>query len=181
MNDSFGRIIELGMVVEIAGSCTKKNNGLWVVDQVDTNHIWLERLNKDMRKAKDSPNSTISWPLHSYMNDPWKRREINEYNHQNATIKVLCPWVEPPKKEVSNKISFQKRGIKKGEDYCSCWYHLNQDGSIRIYARHYNQHIPREIGNVKNESDSMTDYFETDSCTLYPNDKYYKEALRCCE
>ena len=180
MNDSFGKTIEIGMVVEISGSCSKKDNGFWVVENTYSDSVYLSKLNKDMSKAKDSATSSNSWPLHSYMNDPCKRREINEYNKLNAKIQVLCPWVEPQKKAFSNTIKFQKKGIKKGEDFCSCWYSLNNDGSIRIYARHYNQHIPREIGNVRNESDSMTDYFETDSCTIYPDSPYYEAALRCC-
>lgn len=181
--DIRGREIKVGVVVEIRNAYGKTHNGLWLVEQShDNGHLWLIKLNKDMRKSKSSsPSSETSWPLHSYMNDPYKRREINQYNEAHAVIEVLCPYVEPEKKPVSNEIRFTKKGIRKGEDYCSCYYWLNRDGSIHISARHYNQHIPREVGDVRNESDSMYDYFETDSCTLHPGDKFYKEALRCCD
>lgn len=179
--DIRGNVIESGFVVEIRNAYGKSHNGLWLVDKAyDNGHLWLHKLNKNMTKAKESPSSSTSWPLHSYMNNPWKRREINSYNEVHAVIEVLCVYKEPKKKPVSDKLRLTKRGIYKGEDYCSCHYWLNNDGSITIYARHYNQHIPREVGEIRNESDSMTDYFETDSCTLYPGDTHYEEALRCC-
>jgi hypothetical protein len=181
MNDSFGNEIQVGMVVEISDSCIKGDNGLWVVTSVYTSEAYCHKLNKDMRKAKDGPHTTVSWPLHTYLNDPYKRHEANRYNEEHARIRVLCPYVEPAPKPVSNDIKIQKRGIKKGNSFCSCYYWKGRDGSIYISARHYNEHIPRELGNVKNDSDAMTDYFETDSLVLTSESPYYQAALRCCK
>lgn len=180
--DINGKEIFENVVVEIRGAYGKKHNGLWYVESShDNGHLWLVKLNKDMSKSKsNSSASSTSWPICSYLNDRQKNREINLYNSLNAVIEVLCPYVEPEKKPVSNELKITKKGIRKGEDYCSCYYYLNRDNSVTILARHYNQHIPREVGDVCNESDGMTDYFETDRCVLHPGDRYYDAALRCC-
>lgn len=180
MNDSFGREITVGVVVEISDSCIKGDNGLWVVTDVYTCEAYCHKLNKDMRKAKEGPHTTVSWPLHNHLNNPYRRREANRYNEEHSKIRVLCPWVEPAPKTVSNEVKIQKKGIKKGTSFCSCFYRKQNNGNIHISARHYNEHIPRELGNVRNNSDSMTDYFETDSLVLTPDSPYYQAALRCC-
>lgn len=180
ITDINGKTFSENMVVEIRNAWGKTDNGLWVVEHAYPDGLWLRKLNKDMRKSTNKLACT-GWPLHCYHNDYYKRHEINSYNDAHAEIQVLCPWVEPEAKPVSNDIKIQKRGIRKGESYCSCWYSKNRDNSVTIYARHYNEHIPREIGNVRNESNSMIDYFETDSCTLRPGDTYYEAALACCK
>lgn len=165
-----------GYVVEIKGAYSKSDNGLWYVDHSSDRVVWLQKLNKDMSKAKGKYSSK-SWPLRSYANDPWKRREINEYNDANATIEMLCPYVEPPKKEVSNEIRILKRGIRKGEKYYPCFYWLNSDNSITVYAREYGYDgLPDEIGNVINETNGQIDYFEKSHCYLREGDRYYNEV-----
>ena len=174
MNDSFGKQITVGMVVEISNAFFATQNGMFVVESVyDNGGCYLTKLTSRMTKTKH----TLGLPLRAYTNDSYKNYQANKHNAENAKIQVLCPYVEPEKKAVSNEVKILKKGIRKGENYCPCFYNKNSDGSITIYSRQYNTHIPREIGNVRNESDSMTDYFETDSCTVTPDNPYYKVIL----
>lgn len=187
VKDINNKEITAGMVVEISGAYSKSDNGLWYVDHLwcgesyysayDGNKaLWLHKLNKDMSKAKGKYSSK-SWPLRSHANDPWKRREINSYNEANAKIEMLCPYVEPEKKQVSNEIRILKRGIRKGEKYYPCFYWLNSDNSITVYAREYGYDgLPDEIGNVINETNGQIDYFEKSHCFLREGDRYYNEV-----
>ena len=175
MNDSYGKQITEGMVVEISGAFFDVQNGMFVVDYLyNDNSCSLTKITSRLTKTKKS----LSWPLHSYVNDPYKARLAREHNKDNAKIRVLCPYVEPAKKPVSNEVRILKKGIRKGDRYCPCYYWKNNDGSITICAKEYCSHIPREIGNVRNESDIMTDYFEKDSCVVTQDNPYYKIILQ---
>ena len=179
LTDKNGKTFEVNQVVEISNAWGTTDNGLWVIESCSDTGLWLHKLNKDMRKSTNKMAST-GWPLHCYHNDSFKRCQINKYNQDNAQIEILCPYVEPAQKPVNNEIKIQKKGIRKGTTFCSCFYYKTSDGNIVIHARHYDQHIPRELGTVRNDSDSMTDYFETDSCVLTPDSPFYKQAERCC-
>jgi hypothetical protein len=51
------------------------------------------------------------------------------------------------------------------------------EGTITIYARDYKD-FPKIDGlNIKNDSDSMTDYFETDRIYVEPSNKFYIQVL----
>jgi hypothetical protein len=176
MNDINNKEILENSVVEIRGAYSKADNGLWLVESVHADRLWLQKLNKDMSKSKGTYN-TKNWPLRSYSNDRFKRCEMNQYNREHATIEMLCPYVEPAPKKISNEMRILKKGIRKGENYCPCSYWMNNDKSITVYARSYGDHLPSELGNIVNNSDSMTDYFEIDHCYLHPGDKHYDTVL----
>ena len=181
MLDCTGKEIVVGVVVEISGAWSKADNGYWLVETVYPDHgCYLKKLNNDMSLSKREAGASRGWPLKCYHNDRFKRNQINEYNKANAKIQVLCPWVEPQKKEKpkSNEIRILKNGIRKGENYCPCYFWKNNDGSITVHSKHYNTHIPRELGNVRNESDSMTDYFEKDSCLVTADNPYHAVILK---
>lgn len=65
-------------------------------------------------------------------------------------------------------------GIKNNGDYIRCLY-TEKNGSILITARDY-KNLPKELGNVTNDSDMITDYFENDRVLITPTNKYYKAA-----
>lgn len=185
IKDINGIAIKENYVVRIKDAWS--NNGLWVVEDVyeyrnGKIELSLHKLRKsDMRKSDNGAGNTTTWPLHCWSNDWKKCEEIDTYNREHAKIEVVSyEYIEPTPKPVSDEVKIMKKGIRKGNDYCSCDYFRNNDMSVTIYARHYNQHIPREVGNVKNESDGMTDYFETDSCVLRPGDKFYEKVLSFC-
>ncbi len=70
-------------------------------------------------------------------------------------------------------------GIKNNGDYIRCFY-TEKNGSILITARDY-KNLPKELGNIKNDSDMITDYFENDRVLITPTNKYYKAAKEAYE
>lgn len=57
------------------------------------------------------------------------------------------------------------------------------DGTITLYAKHYTG-FTREVWeafDVQNDSDSMTDYFETDRIRVKPDHPLYTEVLAACQ
>lgn len=79
-------------------------------------------------------------------------------------------------------IKIMQNGIKWGEgEYTPCYYSMgnnikHSDVCITIYARDY-EHLPAELGNIQNDSDYQTDYFDSDKVVLEPGDKFYDEAF----
>jgi len=51
------------------------------------------------------------------------------------------------------------------------------EGTITIYAKDYGFQLPKEL-NAENQSDMMTDYFETDRARIKPDSIYYKDVLK---
>ncbi len=83
----------------------------------------------------------------------------------------------------TESIRFFWNGIKtNGENkLIRCFYSLDnstrQPGPcVTIYAKGYGAELPRDLFTVQNETDSMTDYFDTDSATLTPSHPLYKYA-----
>lgn len=77
----------------------------------------------------------------------------------------------------TESIRFFWNGIKvNGGKLIRCFYFTDsRSDSVTISARDYD-HLPRDLFAVKNETDSMTDYFDTDSATLTPAHPLYKYA-----
>lgn len=78
-------------------------------------------------------------------------------------------------------IKFFWNGIKvNGGSLIKCWFHLydnERDGeSVRISAKGYGAQLPGDVFAVTNDTDSYTDYFDTDSATLTPAHPLYKYA-----
>lgn len=78
-------------------------------------------------------------------------------------------------------IKILQNGIKHDNGYTPCFYSMgnntrHSDKCITIYARDY-EHLPAELGNIQNDTDTQTDYFDSDKVHLEPGDKYYTEAL----
>lgn len=178
MLDRNGKEIQVGQVVEISGAYSKADNGKFLVESVYLNDgCYLKKLGAKGQLLK-TPGQ--SWPLRSYASQ-WKvRLAANTHNEANATIAVICDkWEEPAVKPVSNEIRLTVNGIYKGEKYSPCGYCFDEKTSeVKIYAHNYGRNeIPREMGAVQNDTDSMTDYFDTDSLVLKPGDKWY-EAVK---
>ena len=86
---------------------------------------------------------------------------------------------------MANTVKFLWNGIKvDGVLYRAYYYKEDYTTSsgipkdtITLYAKDYSS-IPQIEGlQIENDSDSMTDYFETDQIRIYPNNKYYNDAL----
>ena len=83
---------------------------------------------------------------------------------------------------MTNSIKFYWNGIRlNGEkSLVKCRYsmdnHTDHNECVSIYADSYGSQLPRDLFKVKNETDSYTDYFDTDSATLTPEHPLYKYA-----
>lgn len=84
--------------------------------------------------------------------------------------------------EKTTAIKFFWNGIKINGDKklirCFCSLDNRHDGRqcVTIYARDYSGHLPGDLFAVQNETDSMTDYFETDRASLFPGHPLYPYA-----
>lgn len=75
----------------------------------------------------------------------------------------------------TENIKFYYNGIKvNGGKLIRCFYWFD-DNSVTISARDYDD-LPADVFVVKNDTDSMTDYFDTDSARLTPEHPLYKYA-----
>lgn len=77
-----------------------------------------------------------------------------------------------------NHVRIYWNGIKiDGGKLIRCGYSLDNNAdnspSVSIYARDY-EHLPRDLFEVKNDSDLYTDYFENDRAYLTPEHPLYK-------
>lgn len=174
MQDKNGKEIEAGMVVEISGAWSKSDNGRFLVDHVyREGDFWMKKLGAKGQLLKDAGRG---WPLKCYSINWELRCKIDAHNEANATVEVVSDtWTAPEAKPVSNEIRLTANGIYKGEHYAPCYYHYDEKtGEVTIYARKYGcSEIPREMGAVRNDTDTMTDYFDKDSLDLHPGDAWY--------
>lgn len=77
-----------------------------------------------------------------------------------------------------NNIEFKWNGIKvNGGKLIPCWIHVEDNGVVHISARDYGRgNLPEEL-NPTNDTDTMTDYFDTDRASLRLGSPYYTEAV----
>lgn len=82
----------------------------------------------------------------------------------------------------TTSIKFFWNGIKLNgsRELIKCFYSLDNNcehsPSVSIYAKGYGAELPRDVFVVSNDTDIMTDYFDTDSATLTPAHPLYKYA-----
>lgn len=69
-----------------------------------------------------------------------------------------------------NGVRILKHGVKFAGKYHPCWYSHGKliDGreAITVYAKGYAP-LPKELGEAENNSDIMTDYFESDRIRFF--------------
>lgn len=87
--------------------------------------------------------------------------------------------VEPKQKEPKHGIKFYYNGIKvDGGRLIPCHYSIDNSSryseGVTIYAREYSGDLPTKYFVVKNNSDGMTDYFETDRAEVPPSHPLYR-------
>jgi hypothetical protein len=75
-----------------------------------------------------------------------------------------------------------KKGVKSPDGkYSPCWYSRGQlvNGleAITIYAKCILKDLPRELGNVENNTEIMTDYFEKDRARFYAGTPEFNALL----
>ena len=77
-------------------------------------------------------------------------------------------------------IKFLKKGIRYNGQYIPVWFSMGSlrnypEKTITIYAKEHGKKLPKEL-NPENDTDTMTDYFETDRAYITPSSKFYTEA-----
>lgn len=73
-------------------------------------------------------------------------------------------------------IKFLQNGIKEDGRYVPVHYYLREgDNAVCVIARTY-EDLPAELGEIVNNSDSMTDYFEKDRRYITRDDPRYFAA-----
>lgn len=95
---------------------------------------------------------------------------MNDIQKLKAEIRFLTHAVVHQGKKV--RVHYSKGGYTKESGL--------SDDVITIYSKDYGWEkggLPAEL-NPKNDSDMMTDYFETDRARVTPESKYYKDALK---
>lgn len=174
MQDRNGKEIEAGMVIEISGAWSKSDNGRFLVDHTYTGGgFWMKKLGTKGQLLKEAGRS---WPLKCYSSSGELRRKIDTHNDANAMVEIVSDtWTAPEAKPASGEIRLTVNGIYKGEHYAPCFYRYDEKTEVVvIYARKFGRsEIPREMGSVQNDTDTMSDYFDTDSLSLHPGDAWY--------
>lgn len=84
-------------------------------------------------------------------------------------------------------VKFLKKGIRVDGQYHPAWYSIGGRGDgkniITIYAKNYGRFgigASKEFL-VENDTDTMTDYFDTDKIRIPENHPRYQEALQFCK
>ena len=83
-------------------------------------------------------------------------------------------------------VKLMKYYVTDGETKARVWYNKGNyvDGGpgVTIYAKDYGDKLTAYFpGKVRNDTETMTDYFETDRVRLRPGDDYYEAALARAE
>ncbi len=78
-----------------------------------------------------------------------------------------------------NNIKFNKYNVTNGTSKAKVFYSRNisaKNGAktITIYAKEYGRQLGSMFADVRNETDLMTDYFDTDKVTFYEGSSNYK-------
>lgn len=78
-------------------------------------------------------------------------------------------------------VKIGKHGVRFAGKYSPAWYSGSAliDGKkcVTIYAKDISKHLPRELGNVENGTDFMTDYFESDRVRFIDGTPEYAAML----
>jgi hypothetical protein len=87
------------------------------------------------------------------------------------------PEEQPERVSSLPSIRFYYNGIKvNGGELIKCHFSADENGAT-IYASGYGAELPRELFDVRNDTDIMTDYFDKDSATLPADHPLYKYAF----
>lgn len=114
----------------------------------------------DLGGATTAPNG-YKWQSNG------KSRFSGEY--KNRLVKTEAETPEP-----QDHIKIYYNGIKiDGGKLIKCGYSINTPDTVCIYARNYDD-LPRDLFEVKNDSDPYTDYFENDRAVVESDHPLYK-------
>ena len=88
------------------------------------------------------------------------------------------------KESTKNTIKFNMYNITKGDLKVKVSYALTEtkEGkkAIWISEKNYGYDLMKIFSNAKNNTDTMTDYFDYTSLYIIEGEKYFEEALEAC-
>lgn len=135
-----------------------------------------------------------------------KKKLVNNYNtlrntvifHMDNTIANECgashamielgKMIEDKNKEIEelekkgkSKVRFLMHAVTDGVHKSKVWYSPSTDFDgnleyISVHADGYGAQLNKFFDNVRNETDIMTDYFDTDSVKIYPDSPYWNDC-----
>jgi hypothetical protein len=105
--------------------------------------------------------------------------KTNATSNENAKAKIVT---KPSGVVEINGVTCGAKGLRFNGRYIPVWYSnatlTNGKTAITIYAKSYCHSIPKELGNVQNDSDMMTDYHEKDKTRFYLGSAEYAALLK---
>ena len=103
---------------------------------------------------------------------------LNGSEEQADAVKAEIKAKTDEQKAKATPIKFYYNGIKinGNDDLLKCGYYIN-DNAVNIYADGYGSQLPRDLFDVKNDTDFYTDYFDEDHATVTPEHPLYKFVL----
>ena len=85
---------------------------------------------------------------------------------------------------VINGVKCLKKGVRFNGEYTPVYYSranlIALGDAVTIYARGCKS-LPKQLGEVKNDSDAMTDYFESDLVRFLVGTPEYNSLLPLCQ
>lgn len=82
---------------------------------------------------------------------------------------------------IINGVKIGKHGVRFGGKYSPAWYSktalVNGKKCVTIYAKDILKDLPRELGQVENNTEIQTDYFESDRVRFMEGTAEYDALL----
>lgn len=75
------------------------------------------------------------------------------------------------------KITFTMHGLRADDEYIKCSYFMQDNKNILISAYDF-KHLPKELGEVKNNTDIISDYMCDDFVEIKSNSPFYRDVLK---
>ena len=91
------------------------------------------------------------------------------------TTPAETPTADRPAPQNRIKIYYNGFRLDGSKELVKVRYHYDNDsGAVTMYADGYGADLPRDLFDVKNDTDIMTDYFDKDRATVDPSHPLYK-------
>ena len=151
------------------------------IERVNTVPTWYAA--QYFRKEAEEAAERVERMQHSIWSnaaDIEKEQRIADF-YAEVAARLEATAEQPKQKEPETGIKFFWNGIKvNGGKLIPCYYSLDNNAdhrpTVHISAKGYGAELPREYFTVRNETDLITDYHDTDRAVLTPKHPLYKFA-----
>lgn len=126
------------------------------------------------KKAEEEEKRAEAQKSRGYAESFWKEEEETAEKYR-AIAERIKPDSIPAEEEPETGIKFYYNGFKVDGGKLVKVYYSVEPGLVCVSAKEYGKQLPEKyFMNVKNETDSQSDYFDTDSATITPEHPLYK-------